>query len=180
MNYKKKSKKQEHRVAKEMGGKVTLASGALWFQKGDVKLDKFLIECKTTVNSYYKLHINVWEKISQEALKSGMRIPLMQIELNSGKNRLVVMNYLDFVGIGLDRFNFVTRKQPLLLEQKSYKITDELLKYEVGVDWSNDAEVVEKMRTQPYFTREDIKFVDYNTHLVFIKWSDFLYMIKEV
>lgn len=170
MNYKKKSKKQEHRVAKEMGGKVTLASGALWFQKGDVKLDKFLIECKTTVNSYYKLHIDVWEKISQEALKSGMRIPLMQIELNSGKNRLVVMNYLDFVGIGLDRFNFVTRKQPLLLEQKQYRITAEFL----------DAKVPKRMGAQLFFLMEQIKFVDYNTHLVIFKWEDFLFMLKEV
>lgn len=45
---KKKFKNQESRVAKEVSGKVTPASGALWGSKGDVRNDLFLIECKTT------------------------------------------------------------------------------------------------------------------------------------
>ena len=41
------SKRQENRVAKELNGKRTANSGATNFQKGDVNLDNWLIECKT-------------------------------------------------------------------------------------------------------------------------------------
>lgn len=42
------SKKQEKAVAKAVGGKRTANSGATAFSKGDVTLEDFLIECKTT------------------------------------------------------------------------------------------------------------------------------------
>lgn len=42
------SDKQEKRVAKAIGGKQTVNSGATAFQKGDVKTDTFLVECKTS------------------------------------------------------------------------------------------------------------------------------------
>ena len=41
------SKKQEDQVAKSLGGKTTKNSGATLFQKGDLTLDKWLIEAKT-------------------------------------------------------------------------------------------------------------------------------------
>lgn len=41
------SKKQETRVAKELDGKRTANSGATRWSKGDVRLDDWLIECKT-------------------------------------------------------------------------------------------------------------------------------------
>lgn len=41
------SRKQETTVAKELGGHRQPNSGATPFAKGDVTLDKFLIECKT-------------------------------------------------------------------------------------------------------------------------------------
>ena len=41
------SKRQENKVAKELNGKRTANSGATNFQKGDVNLDNWLIECKT-------------------------------------------------------------------------------------------------------------------------------------
>ena len=43
------SKNQEVRVAKIVGGKRTLNSGATPFQKGDVETSDFLIECKTSI-----------------------------------------------------------------------------------------------------------------------------------
>ena len=93
---KKRSQKQEKSVAKKFGGKVTAASGALWGMKGDVRTDKFLIECKTTEKKYYTLTAKVWEKIAEEALKDHMRTPLMLIDLEDSE-RYVVFSPKDFV-----------------------------------------------------------------------------------
>lgn len=82
MNYiKRKSKKQETRTAKEFGGKVTPASGALDGAKGDVRTNSFLIENKFTDKSWYRLDLKIWDKIFKEATKDGLRTPLMQIDI---------------------------------------------------------------------------------------------------
>lgn len=92
---KKRSQKQEKSVAKDFNAKVTVASGALWGMKADVRSDKFLIECKTTEKDYYSLTATVWEKIEQEAIRDHMRIPLMVIDLED-KDRVVVFRPQDF------------------------------------------------------------------------------------
>lgn len=92
---KKRSQKQEKSVAKDFNAKTVVASGALWGAKGDVRSDKFLIECKTTEKGYYSLKASVWEKISEEALKDRGRIPLMIVDVKD-KDRLVVFNPKDF------------------------------------------------------------------------------------
>ena len=92
---KRRSQKQEKSVAKDFNAKVTVASGALWGMKADVRNDKFLIECKTTEKDYYSLTATVWEKISEEATRDHMRIPLMVIDVED-RDRLVVFNPKDF------------------------------------------------------------------------------------
>lgn len=42
------SSRQEQYIANLLGGKPTPASGATGFSKGDITLDDWLIECKTT------------------------------------------------------------------------------------------------------------------------------------
>lgn len=91
MNTRKQSQIQERKVAKEIGGKVTIASGAFWCNKGDVRSDKFLVECKTTKKPYYRLNFKLWDKIHKEALRDGLRIPVMCIELDGGKSTLAVL-----------------------------------------------------------------------------------------
>ena len=82
MNYiKRKSAKQEARTAKDFGGKVTPASGALDGAKGDVKTSFFLIENKYTDKDFFKLDASIWAKIFREATKDGLRVPLMQIDI---------------------------------------------------------------------------------------------------
>lgn len=88
---KRKSKKQESKVAKELSGKVTPASGALWGAKGDVRSEAFLVECKTTEKTSYRLTFNTWNKIYLEAIKDGLRIPVMCIDLKDGVYRYAVM-----------------------------------------------------------------------------------------
>ena len=92
---KKRSQIQEKSVAKDFNAKVTVASGALWGMKGDIRSDKFLIECKTTEKEYYPLTAKVWEKIEREAIKDRGRIPLMVIDLED-KDRVVVFKPKDF------------------------------------------------------------------------------------
>ena len=91
----KRSQKQEKKVAKQFNGKQVIASGSLWFADSDVRTDKFLIECKTTEKDYYSLTSKVWEKIEKEALKDRMRIPLMAIDLED-KYRVIVFRPKDF------------------------------------------------------------------------------------
>ena len=97
MNVKKRSRKQEEQIAKDLGGKPTIASGALYFQKADVRSDIFLCEAKFTDKDKYVLTLQTWEKIRKEALRDRMRIPLMMIELPEVS--LAVLNIDDFYGL---------------------------------------------------------------------------------
>ena len=92
---KRRSQKQEKSVAKKFNARLTAASGALWGTKGDVRSDKYLIECKTTEKDYYTLTAKVWEKIQEEAIQDHMRIPLMVIDLKD-TDRYVVFRPKDF------------------------------------------------------------------------------------
>ena len=93
----KASQKQEKSIAKLCGGRVQVASGALDGAKGDVRNGKFLIECKTTTTNRYRLSKKTWDKIEREALKDGLRIPIMQIDI-AGESCLIMDFdvYLDF------------------------------------------------------------------------------------
>ena len=90
MKVKKKSQLQEKSVAKDLDAKTVVASGALWGNKGDVRHDDFLVECKTTEKPYYSLTMKVWEKIEKEAVRDGLRIPLMCVDINNGEDRYAV------------------------------------------------------------------------------------------
>lgn len=97
LEIKRKSKKQESKVAKELSGRTQPASGALWGAKADVRSDLFLVECKITSKDYYQLSFSVWDKIYHEALKDSLRIPVMCIDLNDGKERVAVMRTCDLM-----------------------------------------------------------------------------------
>ena len=90
MKVKKKSQLQEKSVAKDLDAKTVVASGALWGSKGDVRHDEFLVECKTTEKPFYSLTMKVWEKIEKEAVRDGLRTPLMCVDINDGKDRYAV------------------------------------------------------------------------------------------
>ena len=92
---KKKSKKQEERIAKQIGGKTVIASGALWSCKADVRNDKYLVEAKYTDTNYYTLSVRTWNKIAQEAIKDGLRVPGMCIDIK--KKSYAVLRVDDFI-----------------------------------------------------------------------------------
>lgn len=63
------SDRQEKAVAKALQGRQVGGSGASVFSKGDVKLNKILIECKTsmTEKTSYSIKREVLDKIHKEA-----------------------------------------------------------------------------------------------------------------
>lgn len=67
------SKRQEDAVAKKFGGERVKNSGATKFAKGDVSLDKFLLEMKTKTSSSKSISIQKdWlEKNIRECLFMG-------------------------------------------------------------------------------------------------------------
>lgn len=91
------SKKQETKVASQFNGNRTLNSGATPFQKGDILLEKFLLECKTRVKTSSSISIQKeWlEKNEKEALFMGK--PHSALVFNFGpdeKNYYVIDEYL--------------------------------------------------------------------------------------
>lgn len=103
---KRKSMKQESRVAGDFGGKVQVASGAIPSvgMKGDVRTGgssrfndtDLLIENKFTDKNYFTFTRAVWEKINREALRDGMRIPLLQVD--TAHKKVFIMTLADFYG----------------------------------------------------------------------------------
>ena len=94
-NVKKKSKKQEEKIAKDIGGRTTPGSGALWFAKADVRNDKYLIEAKFTDSNKYQLKYTTWDKIKREAINDGLRIPVMQIDIQGSQYALLRVEDLE-------------------------------------------------------------------------------------
>ena len=94
-NVKKKSKKQEEKIAKDIGGRTTPGSGALWFSKADVRNDKYLIEAKFTDSNSYQLKYTTWDKIKREAINDGLRVPVMQIDIQGSQYALLRVDDLE-------------------------------------------------------------------------------------
>lgn len=61
----------EKRVAKKIGARPTPASGAMRGAKGDMRLDEFLIEAKSTVTLTLPIDYRWLVKIAHEALNAG-------------------------------------------------------------------------------------------------------------
>lgn len=88
------SSKQEKQVAKQLNGKVTPNSGATPFAPGDVKTDKFLIECKTRTDTSKSISIKKeWiEKIRKEALFAGKEYEALIFNFGPGEENFVIVD----------------------------------------------------------------------------------------
>jgi hypothetical protein len=99
-----KSKLQENRAAKELGGYVQKASGASDFAKGDVrKAGDLRVECKTTSKKEFSLKFSDLLKIQDEAMKGGAEDWVFQIEFQGqmGQNqKLAVMLWGTYEAVG--------------------------------------------------------------------------------
>lgn len=90
----KQSRKHENRIAKQIGGKRTAASGAFWSRKGDVRSDDLLVEHKYTGKKQTTIKSDVLKKIWREAILDG-RIPVLGIHLDG--EDYVVLSEHDFI-----------------------------------------------------------------------------------
>lgn len=163
-NTKVASKRQEKRIAKEMNARVTIASGALDFQKADVRNDLYLVEAKTTEKPYYPLTLTTWKKIEDQALKDGLRVPVMCVDLEDGKNAIAILSVHDFVPLKDENsttYRFF-RSVPSLYAKKSVRICNNHMEV-VLVDDSNTLSI----------TYQHL-FFDDKTELVILDWNDFL------
>lgn len=154
LKVKKKSQLQEKSVAKDLNARTVIASGALWGSKGDVRHDNLLVECKTTDKPYYSLTLTVWEKIEKEAIKDGLRLPVMCIDIKGGKERYAV-----FLGKHFRHYKFygeIDDVDTCWNNKKSFRINEPK-----RVIMGN---VKNKSGETPCFT--------------VTPWEDFLYMIK--
>jgi len=89
---KKKSKRQEDRVARKMGGRTQKGSGSVMFHKGDVKTQELLLECKRTDKASMSVKKEWLEKIAKEAVTYD-RVPALSIEFD-GMAKLVEKDWI--------------------------------------------------------------------------------------
>jgi hypothetical protein len=92
----KQSRKHENRLAKEIGGARTAASGAFWSRKGDVRNDDILIEHKWTGKKTKTISSAELKKVTNEAIMDG-RLPVFGIHLD-GVDYVVLLE-TDFLEI---------------------------------------------------------------------------------
>ena len=81
---KKISQNREKSIGKQIGGRAHIASGALWFQKGDVSNEFIIIEDKFTQKDTYSLSLDTINKIDKEG-KQNNKIPIMSIGFQAHK-----------------------------------------------------------------------------------------------
>lgn len=92
MNTRAFSRKQENKVAKMVNGKVVSNSGATAFNKGDVRTDKILIECKTCTKEKESFSIKKeWlTKNKDEAFAMGKQYSVLAFDFGDGENYFVL------------------------------------------------------------------------------------------
>ncbi len=72
-----KGRRYEKKLAKKVGGRVQLASGALPFAKEDISTETHLIQVKSTTKNSYTLKLEDLEILRENAIKIGKRPALM-------------------------------------------------------------------------------------------------------
>lgn len=92
MNTRQYSKKQEKRVAKDLGGKVNANSGATGFYKGDVRTDYLLVECKTATKEVKSVSIKKeWLiKLKEEKFAMGKQHSVLAFDFGDGEDYYII------------------------------------------------------------------------------------------
>ena len=85
----KQSRKHEGRLSKVIGGSRTVASGAFWSRKGDVRSEELLIEHKWTGKKSKTIQSAELKKITTEAILDG-RVPVFGLHLD-GENYVILL-----------------------------------------------------------------------------------------
>lgn len=91
------SKKQETRVGKNLGLRVQVNSGATAFQKGDLKDEHILVECKTLVRTQKQRTIEKeWlDKLKEEQISMRKDLSALAFDFGDGEE-YVILTWQDF------------------------------------------------------------------------------------
>lgn len=89
-----RSGKQESRIAKELGGKKSINSGAT-FGQNDVSTDFCEVEAKTTTHDSFSLKLSDWRLLKKKC--STKKLPIMVIDFESSMDSLAVIGYDDLL-----------------------------------------------------------------------------------
>jgi hypothetical protein len=84
----KRSEKQEKKLAKRYGGRKTANSGAV-FKQNDVETDDISIEAKFTDNKGYRITVEEIKRIEQRA--GNRKIPVELIEFSKHGTSIVII-----------------------------------------------------------------------------------------
>jgi hypothetical protein len=95
------SKRQEASIAKDLGGRVTPASGAIKNPrlKSDVTSKHFRVEAKLTSKGSYSLSLPILDKIEREALINN-QIPVLATDIQGQK--YATLRWDDFIALAHD------------------------------------------------------------------------------
>lgn len=88
----KRSGKQESRLAKQLNGHTTINSGATLGQN-DVVTDFCEVEAKTTAKESFSLKLSDWRLLRKKC--AGNKMPIFIIDFEQSKDSLAVMTYED-------------------------------------------------------------------------------------
>lgn len=81
---------QEKEAARRIGGRRTNGSGC-GYEQADVRLKGFVrLECKTTKHASFSVTNELIDKLETAEFGAG-EVPIMQIELELGKRKVLVM-----------------------------------------------------------------------------------------
>jgi hypothetical protein len=92
------SDKQEKQIAKAVGGKQTKNSGATTWEKGDILLDDWLLEAKTTTKAKDTFTIRKeWiDKNREEAFQMGKRHSALVIQFEPDGENFYLIDQASF------------------------------------------------------------------------------------
>lgn len=93
------SSKQEKAVAKAVKGKQVANSGATAFNKGDVRTEEWLVECKTstTAKASFSIKREWLEKNREEAFAMGKYYNALCFDYGNGGQRYYIVDEKTFL-----------------------------------------------------------------------------------
>jgi hypothetical protein len=98
---KRRSMKQENKIAKDIGGKRQPGSGAMSHAKGDIrKVGRLRLEAKFTYAKSFRLSVDTLDKIQAEAAPGelpGVVVSLLDKHTNRELQSFVIVPYHDWV-----------------------------------------------------------------------------------
>jgi len=131
LNNKNKSQKQENKISKLLDMCKTISSGSIWFSKGDLKDDDFILEAKTTDNEKYTISRKLINKISEESF-SRFKKPLIFITVQDKDYILMKKNdFIEISEIGEEKIkDLLIYKEENTRNNSGFTINNDLFKEE--------------------------------------------------